>query len=272
MKMMDPGHEKPLASKFPSLNWVIRRYEDESRAAWEVLQGARGGKLRADRLDAWLRERPWLADDNVWLEHMNEPTNAGILVTPQGRRAMDSFTAEYTRILFEQYGIRSMGFCYGVGHPEPHQAAESMKAGLQALKRYGGKWALHEYGWPYVMNGTEAREDGKLTGWHTMRFSRTLDALAAVGLGLSQLPGLHITEAGKDRLLTGVRGGWQDVDNNFKNYAAELGLYESAARAYGIVEGIYIYTATPNKDWWSYGIQEPDAEILAHYIATGRIQ
>lgn len=264
MKMMDPGDEPPLAGDFPDLRWVIRFYDpDPNVAKAEVLQGVNGAHARFRRIYPQLVKRPWLAEERYLLESMNEPSNEGILRTDQGRIALNAHEAEFSRICREELGIRVCGYCLGVGHPEPEHVGQLFRNGLPALKRNGGAWALHEYGYPTVLSGN---------GWHTLRYRRTVAALAAVGLPPQALPKLHLTEVGIDRLLEGVVGGWLDVNNDPINYLLQLASYDAQLKMDSIVEAAYIYTATPENTWRSYAVTEPLAERLAHYIATGQIQ
>lgn len=269
VKLMDPGDAEPYATEFQNLSWIIRFWEDEATAKTEVLKRKQGAYERLLRIGPQLRARPWLSQPRFYLEHMNEPSNAGLLKSSHGRISLDTFTAEFTRILFEQYGIRSCGYCLGVGHPEPQHVGELFKCGLPALKKHEGIWALHEYNYPTVLTYDA---EGKLTTHYTLRHRRIIQALHAIGMPGKDLPKLHITEAGIDRLLTGVVGGWKQLNNDPRVYVDQLSHYDQEAQQTPLVQAIYVYTATPEQTWWSYGIEEADAEVLAHYIKTGEIR
>lgn len=265
-KLMDPGDDEPHP-EFQDINWVIRFNEDENTAKAEVLRRKQGAYERLLRIGPALRKRPWLSQARFYLEHMNEPSNAGLLKGSEGRISLDVFTAEFTRILYDQYGVQSCGYCLGVGHPEPQHVGELFKCGLPALLKHGGIWALHEYGYPTVISYDE---NGDLETHYTLRHRRILKALRSIGM--KDLPKLHITEAGIDRLLTGVVGGWKQINNDPRVYVDQLRHYDYEVQARPLVEAIYVFTATPEQTWWSYGIEEADAEVLAHYIRTGEIR
>lgn len=269
VKAMDPGDQEPFVDEFPDLRWIFRFYENENIATQEVLKKKQGAYERLHRVGPELRKRLWMAKPRFYLEYMNEPSNAGLLMTEHNRQALDIFTAEYTRLLHEEFGIQGCGYCLGVGHPEPGHVGGLFKAGLAALKKYNGIWALHEYGYPTVLTYDP---DGTLQTHHTLRHRRTIDALKSIGWKEKELPKLHITEAGIDRLLTGVVGGWKQINNDPSNYVAQLRDYDHECRKCQVVEAVYVYTATPQQTWWSYGINEADSEVLAHYIATGEIK
>lgn len=268
VKAMDPGDQEPFAAEHPDLNWVIRFNEPENIATQEVLHRKQGAYERLIRLGPELRKRPWLSKPRFYLEHMNEPSNAYLLTSADKRMALDVFTAEFTRLLWEQYGIRSCGYCLGVGHPEPEHVMDIFKAGLPALKQYHGIWALHEYNYPTVLT---YGPDGDLETHLTLRHRRTLKALADRGYPTKDLPDLHITEAGIDRLLTGIRGGWREIDNNPSKYVDQLSQYDRECQKQPLVKAIYIFTATAQQLWWTYEMQEADAEVLAGYTATGKL-
>jgi len=255
--------------ELPNMRWVIRFNESEVTATAEVMHGAQGALERLHRIGPELRKRPWLADEHFYLEHMNEPTNAGLLRTDKSRKLLDIYTAEFTRLLWEEFGIRSCGYCLGVGHPEPEHVGQLFTAGLAALKRYNGIWALHEYGWPTVLTLDAA---GHVTNHHTLRWQRTLAALQLIGWKLKDLPKLHITEAGIDKLLLGVIGGWQTVNNDPRWYIPQLADYDRICRTSPVIEAIYLFTATAEQTWRSYEIREGDADLLAHYVRTGEIR
>ena len=107
---------------------------------------------------------------------------------------------------------------------------------------------------------------------HTLRYKDTLAALKAIGMGVQKLPPLHLTEVGIDRLLTGIVGGWKELDNNPRAYVAQLSHYDSYLKRDSLVEAAYIFTASAEKTWTSYEIDEPAAEVLARYIKTGEIR
>lgn len=267
-KKMDPGDQELFAEELPDLNWVIRFNEDEATATREVLLKKQGAYQRLLRLNGELRKRPWLSKPRFYLEHMNEPSNAMLLSSRDKRIALDTFTAEYTRMLWEEFGIRSCGYNLGVGHPEPEHVGEVFKMGLQALHKYNGIWSLHEYGWPTVLSYDK---EGDLTGWWTLRHRYTLHEMHKLGWA-DHIPPLHITEAGIDRLLTGIRGGWRDTTNDPVNYVAQLAHYEAEAMKAAELEAIYIYTASAEGKWWSYRIEEADADVLSRFLRTGEIR
>jgi len=257
LKMMDPGDAVPLPSR-PNVKWIIRFWEEESVAKAEVLMGKDGARARLNRIAPELQKRPWLKENRFYLEHMNEPSNAGLLATPDSRRLLAEFTAEFTKILWQDYGIRSCAYCLGVGHPEPEHAYNLLAPGLEALSQYQGIWALHEYGWPDMQNGA---------GYYCLRYRQTVDALRAGGM--TQIPPLVITECGLDKLLTGEVGGWQLINNDPNWYVnSQLAWYDSEIKKDAYVAAAFIFTATPELTWQSYGIREGDAEVLAKYIAN----
>lgn len=266
MKVMDPGDQEPYGVEFPDLSWIVRFHEDERTAMGEVMQGTTGAWARLSRLRPELRKRPWLAKSKYALEHMNEPSNAGILFSRGGRIALDYFTAEYTRLLAEEFGIRSCAYNFGVGHPEPHHVPQIFSNGIPTLLKYGGVWSMHEYNYPTVVTWNE---NGNADTHLTFRHYRIIKELEKMWPAGAQ-PRIHITEAGIDKLLVGEVGGWKMVNNNMKNYALQLGIYE--ANCHGLVEAIYIFTATPEDTWRTYEINEADAMVLAEYIRTGVVQ
>ena len=141
-KLMDPGVEMPLPM-LGSMNWIIRKNEPESVAKAEVLAGAQGAYQRLIRLSPWIRERPWLSGSRFFLEHMNEPTNAHLLDSARSRMLLNAFTSAYAEMLWEEFGIRSVGYCLGTGHPRREHVGDLFKSGLPMLKKYEGLWALH---------------------------------------------------------------------------------------------------------------------------------
>lgn len=265
-KLMDPGDAPPFAAELPDLNWVIRFNEPENVAKAEVLNKQAGAHERLKRLEPELKKRPWLAEPRFLLEHMNEPSNAGLCATPHARNCLGLFTGEYTRILYDEYGIRSCAFNFGVGHPEPGHVGPYFTPSMKSIASREGAWAMHEYGYPTVLSYT----DGKVDDWYTLRHRRILDALSSIGY--TDPAPLHLTEAGIDRLLVGVVGGWKEVDNDPVKYVAQLAAYDGELQKREAVTAAYIFTASPEQTWWSYGIDEADAEVLARYIATGEIR
>jgi len=272
MKCMDPGDQEPFAYDFPSLNWIVRFFEDEGTAKREVLMGKAGAKPRLDRVRGELQKRPWLSKPRFYVEHMNEPSNALILKDRAGRQALDYFTAEYTRLLYEEFGIRSCGYCFGVGHPEPEHVPELFGQGIAALLKYKGIWSMHEYNWPTVLTTKLDPAIGavRLETHLTLRHRRIIRALAPAWPEY-ELPRLHITEAGIDRLLVGPRGGWRVVDKDPKQYVRQLLGYQWECQKSPSVEAIYLYTASPGWEWDTYGIYEADAEVYAYAIRTGTV-
>lgn len=257
MKLMDPGHSEPLAGR-PDVNFVIRFYEDETTARDEVMQGAQGAVLRLARLRPILETRPWLGKSRFMLEHMNEPTNALILTTRRGREALDAFTAEYTRLLWTELNIRSVGYCLGVGHPEPEHVGQLFTKGFPALIRYGGAWSYHAYGWPDVRNASQ---------WYALRYRMVIERYLA--LGNAEVPSLHLTEWGLDRLIVGTVGGWQQVNNDPHWYVdSQVAWMDAEVAKDPYVKAFYHFTATAEQTWQSYELREGDSEVLADYIRT----
>jgi hypothetical protein len=254
LKVMDPGDEEPLP-RMPHVNVLVRFDEPEDVAAAEVLAGAYGARQRFERVhDRFLRHRPWLAKPWYYLEHMNEPSNAGILRTKAGRLALDAFTAEYTRLLSFILGIRSVGYNLGVGHPEPEHVVQIFRQGLPALKRYRGLWGLHEYGWPDMATGD---------GWWTLRYRHTVKALEQAGI---EYPNLVINECGVDGLLVGQARGWLSVNNNPEVHLAQLAWYLWRLRETPYVAAAFPFTTTPEASWFTYEVHEDLGMRLATWM------
>lgn len=257
LKLMDPGHAEPLPDR-PDVSFVIRFYEDEATARDEVMRGAVGARQRLARLRPLLEPRSWLNKSRFLLEHMNEPTNALILKTRQGREALDRFTAEYAKLLWYELGIRSVGYCLGVGHPEPHHVEQLFTKGFPALIRYGGAWSYHSYGWPDIRGASQ---------WYSLRYRKAVDAYRA--LGNTEVPPLHITEWGLDKLLVGEVGGWQLVNNDPRWLVdSQVAWMDEEVAKDDYVVAFYHFTATAEQTWRSYELREGDAEVLADYIAA----
>ena len=236
--LMDPGDAEPMP-EFPGVRWIIRFYEDEGTAKAEVLAGTSGAWARYQRLENTLRKRPWLATERFYLEHMNEPSNAGILSTREGREALDAFTAEYTYILWEQLGIRSVGYCLGVGHPEPEHVVQIFPQGMAALMACQGMWSLHEYGWPTMQTGA---------GSYCLRYRQTVQALKDAGA--TDIPPLAITECGIDKLIAGEIGGWQVVNNDPQWYVRDqLAWYDAELARDDYVVCATVFTASAEATW-----------------------
>jgi hypothetical protein len=264
-KLMDPGDSPPLPH-LTQVSWVIRKYEDGPTCRAEVMGGAAGAESQIRRITPWLKARPWLSQPRYMLEHHNEPTNEGTLRTAQGRRATSAYGVRFTQLLKNEFGIRSVGGNLGVGHPEPNHAVEVCADPMKAARAYEGAYSFHEYNWPDVGVALETDPtDGKVWGWHMLRFRRTLKALRAAGV--SDFPPLHLTEIGLDHLLYGIREGWQAIDNNPEWYVYDqLARYDSWLQENPLVKEAYIFTATPQADWFTYGIDEAAADVLARYI------
>lgn len=253
-KVMDPGDAEPFVN-MPHVNVLIRFDEPEDVAKAEVLQGAAGARARLARVERdVLAKRPWLSKERYYLEHMNEPSNAGILQTKAGRIALDEFTAEYARLLWEKHRIRSCGDNLGVGHPEPEHVVQLFRLSLPALKRYGGLWGLHEYGWPHMQTGD---------GWWTLRYRHVVKALVAAGI---EYPPLVINECGVDGLLIHERRGWLSVDNSVAGYVAQLAWYLSELRKDPYVVAAFPFTSTPEGSWFTYDVGEALALKLAEWM------
>lgn len=253
-KLMDPGDAIPLP-ELPNLRWIIRFMEDEGTAKAEVMAGVAGAWQRYKRLEPELARRPWLSDNRFYLESMNEPSNAHILFSKEGRLALNEHEAALARILWEERGIRSVGYNLGVGHPEPEHVGQLFSKGLPSLKKYNGMWSMHEYGWPYMTSGN---------GWYTLRYRRIIAELDRLGI---EYPRLAITECGIDKLIIGEVGGWKVVDNNYRWFVdTQLAWYDRNLMEDACVEVATPFTSTPAPEWLTYEVDEPTAMYLADYI------
>ncbi len=255
VKAMDVGFDRPLPS-LTDVNWIIRFSESETIAKNEVLSGALGAHARLSRVKHMFEDRPWLSEDRYYVEHMNEPTNAGILSTKEGRLALNDFTAEYARLLYENFGIKSVGYCLGVGHPEMEHVGELFSKGLPALLKYNGLWALHEYGYPYM----------DFNGYYCGRYRHTIAELVKRGI---KYPKLVITECGIDKLLIGEIGGWQKVNKDPNWYVrSQLAGYDSYLMADDDVICATVFTASAVDPWKSggYEVTEQVGDELIEYI------
>ncbi len=260
LKKMDPG-DGELFPEYPNLRWLIRFHEDEGTAKAEVLAGKAGALQRLNRLRPELKKRPWLSQPRFYLEEMNERSNAGVLFSAEGRKAAAEHSLEYMRLLAEEFGIRVVIGCDGVGHPEPKHAVQLYGPALSEAHRYGAHWALHEYGWPTVQDDAS---------WHCLRYRRTVAALREAGI---PIPPLHISEWGIDRLLVGNPGGWKSSNNDPTWFVgSQVAWYDQETQADDYVQAFYLFTAAPAPEWMSYGVEEADADVLARYIRNmGRV-
>jgi len=254
-KTMSIGDEPPIPS-LPDISWIFRFYEDEAVAKDEVLQGQKGAILRLNRCAPEFKRRPWLSESRYYVEHMNEPTNAGILAAQWSRIALDEHTAEYTRILFEEFGIRSVGYNLGVGHPELAHVTQLFGKGFPALIRYEGLWSMHAYGWPSMATSEE---------WYALRYRKVVDTCKEKNI---PVPRLALTECGIDRLIISENGGWQVVNNSGHWYVhQELMPFHNKISQDSYVVCADIFTSTPEETWVKYELREGDAEILAEALS-----
>ena len=250
LKVMDPGDERPLPSWDGNL--IVRLCDSEEEQIL-TLQEVRRGDARSwfERHEARIRARPWLASPSVWLEHVNEPNP----VADKGFcKGLDTFTADLARILWQECGVKSAGFCFSVGTPEVW-AMKHFARGMAALRQYGGLWALHEYGWPAMNTGD---------GWTTLRYRHLVAELRRLGIAF---PNIVITECGIDKLLINIRGGWRVVDELPEHYMEQLAWYDSEIMRDPYVVCATVFTATPNWQWLSYEVTEPLADLMARHIA-----
>jgi len=267
-KLMDPGHATPFPER-PAINWIIRFNEDEATARDEVLKGETGAWDRIERVKSELLKRPWLKKPTYYLEHMNEPTNAGILSTKAGRLALDEFTAVYTEILWMEYGIRSVGYCLGVGHPEREHVAQLFTRGFPALYRCEGMWSTHDYGWPEMQDAWPVDKEGwpSDSGYHCLRYRMVVGEARKLNL---PIPPLAITECGIDKLLIGEVGGWQKVNNSGEWYVdSQLAWFDGELQKDPYVVVATPFTCSAEKTWKSYEMREGDMEILASRMSGG---
>jgi len=252
-KLMDPGEAPPLPDL--DVNWILRFYEDEATARTEVMKGKAGALERYGRIKPLLDARPWLSGQRYYVESMNEPSNAGILRTRDGREALDAHEAEFAKIMWERRGIRVVIMCLGVGHPEPEHLEQLFSESMPAAKRYHGLWSAHGYGYPGVMDAFK---------WHAGRAVMVMDGLDALGI---EYPPLAMTEAGIDKLLVGERGGWKTVNNDPRWYVhTQLAPLDDAMIADGRTVCITVFTASAQQKWKTYEVDEPCADVMAAYV------
>ena len=264
-KLMDPGVEPPLAAEFPYVKWIIRRYRSDNEAREDMMKGERGAWLAWKNFyGPWVAERPWLAEPRYILEHDNEPTNFGMLVTKKARKATAAYSKALMRIFWEEAGVRSGLFCFGVGHPEMHHVEELIVPALAEAPKYESVWCLHEYGYPTVQDGYI----NDFEPYHIFRYRCVVNELRR--LGATDIPDLHITEWGIDGLLVGKKEGWQAVNNDAHWMVdTQVAWYDLMSRSDSYMKGFYAFTATPDhSNWSSYGWEEPHIEVLADYVRT----
>ena len=260
-KLMDPGEGRPMPD-FPYINWIIRHWRSDDDAKADIMMGKLGARNSwKNFFGPWIRKRPWLADPHFIMEHDNEPSNFGILKTKKGRKALADYSLELMRILWEEHGVRSGLYCLGVGHPEVYHVEELLVPALAKARDYESVWCLHEYGYPTVQDGYI----NDFEPYHILRYRPIVAELRR--LGATDIPDLHITEWGIDRLLVGEVGGWRIVnDNPYWMVPEQVAWYDHMTRDDEYVKGFYLFTSTAEETWKTYEWLESDAEVLADYI------
>ncbi len=239
VKVIDP----PVADPFPGKRTIGRTYlENDVEYIWRGAQGA------VDWLNRWLPyydARRWV---HAWLGP-NEPPTYG-----DGQlAAINEFYATLGP-LAHQYGHKIAGLDSGEGHPPEGRAAELRDA--LAVIDYA---ALHEYGWPNVLNGAP---------YHILRYRATVAEWRAARC---RVPPLLITECGVDAGTVGRFGGWRDYIGE-EEFWPGLCAYDDELAKDPYVEAAFIFTSGPTGKWASFDFGAGLSARLAERIGQPQPQ
>ena len=280
---------KPAIVKTLNLDPNLGRYIKEHSPATIVV-----GRLFTDQLDLTADPIPLaqaaaaklleFALDPVRFEFYDawEAYNEPVADTPDKMKRLADFEAERTRLLGEQ-GVRSAVGNFATGHP-PLELWEHFTPALDAVRRYQGYLALHEYSapimqWGYgALQSTPGADEGD-EGWLTLRYRKAYRHFLGP-LGYGDVP-LLITECGVDGTISGRPGpaeakGWRDFEtywiaNGLREdipgvYMDQLLWYDAELYKDDYVKGATIFAAGASAGWESYEILGRTAELLTQYL------
>ena len=264
LKCLDPGDQNPA----PGRTKIVRFYIEDAISNRWVEEGEAG----ADKFCNWilplLAARPWIRGEGILVELLNEATPT----TPEGWARPGRWSDIYCRSLnlftvravarLHNAAYKVLGGNWGVGHPDFNGIA----AKLLPVFRCIDAWGPHEYASAPSMQATYSRDPNVYLG----RYKRIAAEVENCGV---KIPPIHIGEFGLDLLLwtalhpESVRGGWRNVRDDPRWYANDIiwimqNVYGDDPR----VEGVYLYTSSPQTDWLGYEITEALADELLPYV------
>ena len=228
------------------------------RAFWNGVKGSWPGLLLVGRiyLDSWdttraLYEPPFLVDKilthplrgiyDAWMG-INEPPRSWI----DQLMLFEVGMAEGLHAAGEKY----VGFSWSTGVPE---VADWQRFDVREACRKVDYFAVHEYSAPRMDNGTYTGPDGKLWGWHTLRYRSWYP-----GLPFECKKPLLILETGIDGGVTdyyeGGKSGWKHF-TNAEDYVGQLKWYKGELDQDSYVKGAAIFLAgTLDPQWQPFNL------------------
>lgn len=258
VKLLDPGPgDEALAAwcKARGVRVIGRKYFKDQYL------GAQGSR-QAVEVASLARQVPGI---ELWELH-NEAWSI-----PGEMRRYAELSIDFMRMMEDQGKLALFG-CFSEGTPQVDGSDndEAWRQFLPALERaivYGHVLGLHEYSGPYMQHDAND-PPGSNTGWHTLRYRKSLDVLKRLGLDTSKLR-IAITESGIDDVhpRPGPQGkGWKDFDvppwnqPPWGNFAQQLHWYGAElSKDPQVVGWVDFGWADASGDWGSFDLStRPD--------------
>jgi hypothetical protein len=246
-----------LRDYFPQKRTIARLMVEgtDNTEAQYIRLGQAGARAYLDLADnAFAPHRYDTLRGRVWaFEGVNEP----YVKTPEARLQYSAFIAEWARLMNEANRRVLVGsFSSGTPDVNDDQALRELMPVWIAAARPGNGLALHQYGWPRLMDGAE---------WYAMRHELLLRALDRIGAPRPNC--IHLTEFGLDGTgrAPGVHPGWRSATRgNFSTLLSELEWAEERLQACPLVESVALYTfgSHQNEGWWDFEMGPQSVALL----------
>lgn len=179
------------------------------------------------------------------------PNEPAMIHTVAERRALDEFTAEWSRIMRE-HGLRVV-----VGNFSERNPADGTIAEFARMLSTADYLGLHCYGAPTMQTEPEG---------HVLRYRQLVGELDNA---MVRCPPVLLTECGVDLGIIGKgRKGWQKAGYDWATYRDGLAWYDRELCKDEIIAGAFVFTAGGTGDWVTFDISEKQAADLARTLAA----